>query len=67
MFQVRTECSACWIQPRATSTMHARHINDYEGDPVTEAAVTECIAQAERLLSHTREWLQTHRPDLASI
>jgi len=47
--------------------MHARHINDYEGDPVTEAAVTECIAQAERLLSHTREWLQTHRPDLASI
>jgi len=43
-----------------------RNLNDYEGDPVTDAAVRECQAQAEALLAHTRQWLQTHRPDLLS-
>ncbi len=41
-----------------------RNLNDYEGDPVTDAAVRECLAQAEALLTHTRQWLQGHRPDL---
>jgi hypothetical protein len=41
-----------------------RNINDYEGDPVTEAAVTECIKQAESLLKHTRQWLNARHPDL---
>lgn len=41
-----------------------RNLNDYEGDPVTDAAVRECLSQAEALLAHTRQWLQTHRPDL---
>ncbi|QKV58270.1 MAG: DNA-binding protein [Dechloromonas sp.] len=41
-----------------------RNQNDYEGDPVTDAAVRECLTQAEALLTHTRQWLQTHRPDL---
>ena len=41
-----------------------RNINDYEGDPVTEAAVKECITQAEQLLTHTRQWLRQHRPEL---
>lgn len=41
-----------------------RNLNDYEGDPVTAAAVRECLSQAETLLAHTRQWLQTHRPDL---
>lgn len=41
-----------------------RNLNDYEGDPVTDAAVRECMAQAEALLAHTRQWLQTQRPDL---
>jgi uncharacterized protein (UPF0332 family) len=41
-----------------------RNINDYEGNPVTEAAVAECILQAESLLSHTRQWLNRHRPEL---
>lgn len=41
-----------------------RNLNDYEGDPVTDAAVTECLAQAESLFAHTRQWLQAHRPDL---
>lgn len=43
-----------------------RNLNDYEGDPVTDAAVRECLAQAEALLTHTRQWLQRHRADLLS-
>lgn len=41
-----------------------RNLNDYEGDPVTDAAVRECLIQAETLLTHTRQWLKSHRPDL---
>ena len=41
-----------------------RNLNDYEGDPISDAAVTECLAQAKALLAHTRQWLQAHRPDL---
>jgi hypothetical protein len=41
-----------------------RNLNDYEGDPVTDAVVRECLTQAEALLAHTRQWLQGHRPDL---
>lgn len=41
-----------------------RNLNDYEGDPVTDAAVRECITQAEALLADTRQWLHKHRPDL---
>ena len=41
-----------------------RNLNDYEGDPVTDAAVAECLAQAESLLAHTRQWLASHRSDL---
>ena len=41
-----------------------RNVNDYEGDPVTEAAVKECITQAEQLLTHTRKWLKQHKPEL---
>lgn len=43
-----------------------RNLNDYEGDPVTDAAVRECLTQAAALLAHTRQWLQEHRPDLLS-
>lgn len=41
-----------------------RNLNDYEGDPVTDAAVAECLAQAEAIISQTRQWLIRHRPDL---
>lgn len=40
-----------------------RNLNDYEGDPVSDAAVNECLAQAESLLQHTREWLVRHHPE----
>jgi hypothetical protein len=41
-----------------------RNVNDYEGDPVTEAAVTECVRQAENLLSHTKQWPKKNKPEL---
>lgn len=41
-----------------------RNLNDYEGDPIADAAVTECLVQADALLAHARQWLQAHRPDL---
>ena len=41
-----------------------RNLNDYEGDPVRDAVVTECLTQADALLAHTRQWLQSQYPDL---
>jgi len=41
-----------------------RNQNDYEGDPVSTAVVTECIAQATSLLTHPRQFLQTQFPAL---
>jgi hypothetical protein len=41
-----------------------RNLNDYEVDPVADAAVAECLAQAEALISHTRQWLIRNHPDL---
>jgi predicted nucleotidyltransferase len=41
-----------------------RNLNDYEGDSVTDAAVKECLSRAEALFMHTRQWLETNRPDL---
>jgi len=43
-----------------------RNLNDYEGDAVTDAAVVECVAQAERLIQHTQAWLAANRPDLSA-
>lgn len=42
-----------------------RNLSDYEGDPVTEAAVVECVAQAESLVRHVQQWLGKNKPDLA--
>lgn len=41
-----------------------RHLSDYAGDPVSEAAVAECIGQAESLLTTVNVWITAHRPDL---
>ena len=41
-----------------------RNQNDYEGDPVSTAVVTECLAQALLLLAHSRQFLQTQFPAL---
>ena len=41
-----------------------RNLNDYEGDPISDGAVSECLTQAEALLAHTRQFLQTRFPNL---
>jgi ATP-dependent exoDNAse (exonuclease V) beta subunit len=43
-----------------------RHLADYSGDLVTDAAVAECVLSAQELLAHVRLWLQTARPELVS-
>jgi hypothetical protein len=39
-----------------------RYLNDYEGDPVSDSVVTECLVQAKSLLAHTRQFLQNQFP-----
>lgn len=42
-----------------------RNINDYEGDPISNQAVIECIKQAEQLYQVVYSWIADNRPDLA--
>lgn len=42
-----------------------RNLNDYDGEPVTDAALTSCLDEAEKLLVLTRQWLATEYPELA--
>lgn len=41
-----------------------RNVSDYEGDPVSDEAVTECIKQAGDLLNHLETWIRANRKDL---
>ena len=41
-----------------------RNLNDYEGDPISDAVVSECLVQAQALLAYTRKFLQIQFPDL---
>ncbi len=42
----------------------ARNLSDYEGEPVEDAKVRECVEWAEALLANIREWLKKNQPDL---
>ncbi len=42
----------------------ARNLSDYEGEPVEDSVVNECIAAASDLLSRVRAWIKENRPDL---
>lgn len=42
-----------------------RNLSDYAGDPVSDAAVAECIQQAERLSERVQAWIAANKPDLA--
>jgi hypothetical protein len=42
----------------------ARNLADYEGDPIEERLVLECIESAQRLLAEVRAWIKKNRPDL---
>jgi hypothetical protein len=41
-----------------------RNLSDYAGEPVSEAAVAECLTSAKALSGHVRAWLAGHRPHL---
>ena len=41
-----------------------RNLADYSGDPISDAAVTECYESADSLRSHVRAWLQANTPNL---
>lgn len=41
-----------------------RNINDYDGDPISDAALQECLEQATQLLKLTRRWLSTEHSEL---
>jgi hypothetical protein len=41
-----------------------RNVSDYEGDPISDQAVIECIKQAEQLYRVVYTWIATNRFDL---
>ena len=41
-----------------------RNVSDYEGDPISDQVVVECIKQAEQLYKAVNSWIATNRPDL---
>lgn len=40
-----------------------RNINDYDGDPISDATLQAGLQAANKLLVHTRQWLHTHHPE----
>jgi len=44
-----------------------RNINDYLGDPITDAALATCIDEAGDLLAHTGNWLHEQHPELVDV
>ncbi len=41
-----------------------RNVSDYEGDPISDQAVVECIKQATQLHQNVLEWITKHRAEL---
>ena len=42
----------------------ARNLSDYEGEPVADRVVSECVSAAQQLLADVRAWLKKNRADL---
>lgn len=41
-----------------------RNLSDYEGDPIADKVVAECLQQAAALLAHTETWLMKNHPHM---
>lgn len=41
-----------------------RNVSDYEGDPVSDQAVLECVKQAENLYQYVIDWIKINRAEL---
>ena len=46
------------------SFRRARNLSDYEGEPVEDAKVRECIDWAELLAENVRTWIRNNQPGL---
>jgi len=46
------------------SFRRAMNLSDYEGEPVEDTKVRECVEWAEALLAKVREWLHENQSDL---
>ncbi len=44
-----------------------RNVSDYEGDPISDQAVIECIKQAENLYQNMRDWIKANRVELNNL
>lgn len=41
-----------------------RNLSDYEGDPISDAALASCMDEATKLLAHTEQWLREQHSNL---
>lgn len=41
-----------------------RNLSDYSGDPVSEATLSACLEEADKLLAQMERRLRDHHPDL---
>lgn len=41
-----------------------RNVSDYEGDPVSDEVVIECVKQADNLHAHIEDWIRANRKEL---
>ncbi len=44
-----------------------RNVSDYEGDPISDQAVIECIKQATKLHQYLLDWLKVNRAELNAL
>lgn len=40
-----------------------RNVNDYEGDPISDATLQAGLQAAAKLLAHTQQWLRAQHPE----
>lgn len=65
---LQTLTTSIGLAPRKMLVLDAlrkqRNLADYSGDPVTEAAVAECLGCAKELVAHVRGWIAANKPGL---
>ena len=44
-----------------------RNVSDYEGDPISDQAVIECIKQAVKLHQYMLDWIKVNRAELNAL
>lgn len=44
-----------------------RNVSDYEGDPISDQAIVECIKQAEGLYQNILNWIKANSVELSAL